>query len=350
MDIIYIKRCIELAAQGQLTVSPNPMVGCVIVRNGNILAEGYHQKKGCDHAERDALAKLSDAKDATLYCNLEPCCHHNKTTPPCVPLIIESGIKKVVISNLDPNPAVAGKGVQQLRDAGVEVIVGVCENAGAELNKVFFTNMTEQRAFVTLKFAQTLDGKLATHNGDSKWISSEASRKRAHQLRQAHDAVLVGSGTLNNDNPSLNIRYGLDSNHQSPWRLVLGSLANMNWQANLFTDNLKDKTMVITVDDISSVPAGIKAIQINSPIRFDNLWHKLLSENITSVLVEGGPKLLSSIIEQNAFDGVEVFIAPRILGDGIAISGRAQELMKNTIQLTGEDIHLSARRAPCSQV
>ncbi|MBH47023.1 MAG: riboflavin biosynthesis protein RibD [Halobacteriovorax sp.] len=348
MDIIYMKRCFELAAQGRSSVSPNPMVGCVIVRDGEILAEGYHRKKGCDHAERDALAKISDAKNATLYCNLEPCCHLNKATPPCVPFIIEKGITKVVISNLDPNPEVSGKGVKQLQDAGIEVVVGIAKDEGAELNKVFFTNMNEQRAFVTLKFAQTLDGKLSTTNGDSKWISSEASRKRAHQLRLDHDAVLIGSGTLKNDNPSLNIRYDLETQGKTPWRLVLGSIANMNWDANLFSDELKEKTIIITSDDTSAVPSNISSIHIESPIVFSELWQKLITRNITSVLVEGGPKLLSSIIEQNAFDGVEVFIAPRILGDGIAISGRAQELMKNTIQLTGEDIHLSARRSPCS--
>tara|TARA_R110000868_G_scaffold38966_5_gene136162 strand:- start:3997 stop:5106 length:1110 start_codon:yes stop_codon:yes gene_type:complete len=348
MDIIYIKRCFELAAQARSSVSPNPMVGCVIVRDQQILAEGFHKYKGSDHAEIDALKKISNADGATLYCNLEPCCHIKKATPPCAPEIIKRGIKKVVISNLDPNPQVAGKGVEQLRNAGIEVVVGVEESAGAELNKVFFTNMNQQRAFITLKFAQTLDGKLSTASGDSKWISSESSRKRAHQLRLDHSAVMVGSRTVNNDNPTLDIRYDLETNGKTPWRLVVGSLENLDWSSNVFTDSNKNKTVVITTSDKALAPSDIEVIQVAAPINFKNLWKLLLERNITSVLVEGGPKLLSSIIEQDAFDAIEVFIAPRLLGDGIAISGRAQELMKNTIQLTGEDIHVSARRSQCS--
>lgn len=350
MDIVYIRRCFELALKGLATASPNPMVGCVIVRDGKILAEGFHQKRGMAHAEKDALDKIDDASGATLYCNLEPCCHDNKTTAPCVPLIIKKGITKVVVSNIDPNPNVAGKGLKLLHEAGIEVVSGLLEKDGQELNKAFFTSMKYSRPLITLKFAQTLDGKMATLSGDSKWISSESSRKRAHELRLSHDAILIGSGTLNADDPQLNIRYGIDTQGKVPWRIVVGDPAKMNPEAKLFNDEYKDKTIIVTTRERVEFNNSINIIKLKAPLNWSHVWIELHKLEIRSVLVEGGPKVLSSVIEQNAFDRVEVFIAPRILGDGIAISGRAENIMKNTIQLSGEDIHLSAWRDQCSQV
>lgn len=347
-DIVHMKRCFELAAKGLATASPNPMVGCVIVRDEKVLAEGFHEKRGHAHAERDALLKIEDAVGATLYCNLEPCCHTKKTTPPCVPLIIEKKIKRVVISNIDPNPLVAGLGVKQLRDAGIEVEVGVLEKEGEELNAAFFTSMKLNRPLITLKFAQTLDGKLATMTGDSKWITSEKSRKRAHELRLSHDAVLVGRNTLNNDDPSLTIRHGVEAKGKVPYRIVVGNPKKMKLDAKLFTDEFSSRTVLVATDSIPSELSHIKSLPM--PANWNELWKKLNELEIRSVLVEGGPQIISSIATEGAFDGVEVFIAPRILGEGIALSGRAVNNMQETINLTGDDVHISTRRLECSQV
>lgn len=348
LDFIYMRRCFELAKQGLATASPNPMVGCVVVRDGVVLAEGFHAKRGEAHAERDALLKISDAVDATLYCNLEPCCHTKKTTPPCVPLIIEKKIKRVVISNVDPNPQVSGHGIELLRAAGIEVDVGVLADEGEALNAAFFTSMREARPLVTLKFAQTLDGKLATTSGDSKWISSEASRKRAHELRLSHDAVLIGRNTLNNDDPSLTIRFGIDARGKVPLRLVVGNPNKMNVNSKLFTDEYSQRTIIIATDIVPNELGHIKTIKM--PATWKELWQELNQLEIRSVLVEGGPQILSSIAEEKTFDRVEVFIAPRLLGDGIALSGRAVSNMSQTINLSGEDVYVSAWRQPCSLV
>tara|TARA_R110002049_G_scaffold100202_1_gene244090 strand:+ start:558 stop:1604 length:1047 start_codon:yes stop_codon:yes gene_type:complete len=344
LDIIHMRRCFELAKQGQYTASPNPMVGCVVVRNNEIIAEGYHRKKGEAHAERDALLKIDNAKGATLYCNLEPCCHTKKTTPPCVPLIIEKQISRVVLSNIDPNPQVSGQGIKLLRDAGIMVNVGILEQEGSELNKAFFHSMKYSRPYITLKFAQTLDGKMATLRGDSKWITSDKSRARAHKLRVENDAVLVGGRTLNLDNPKLTPRFGHEELGKCPYRIVIGNPDKMDKSANLFNDEYRDRSIILSTNDRAAFDPSIKRMEIGSTVDWQKVWSMLHDLEIRSLLIEGGPQVLSSIIEQNAFDAVEVFIAPRILGDGIAISGRAQELMKNTIQLSGEDIHLSARR------
>lgn len=350
LDIIHMRRCFELAKQGRYSASPNPMVGCVIVRAGQVLAEGYHRKKGEAHAERDALSKLENAAGATLYCNLEPCCHTNKTTPPCVPLIIEKKIARVVISNVDCNPLVSGKGLELLRKAGIEVVTGVLEEEGLELNHQFFFAMKNSRPYITLKFAQTLDGKMATLSGDSKWITSEKSRKRAHKLRVENDAILIGARTLNLDDPKLTPRFGYETHQKTPYRIVLGNPDKMNRDSNLFNDEFMHKTIVLSTNKSAQFDAKIRRLEVGSKIDWHQVWSQLHELEIRSILVEGGPQILSSIIEQDAFDSVEVFIAPRILGDGIAISGRAQHLMKNTIQLSGEDIHLSARRNTCSLV
>jgi len=344
LDFIHMRRCFELAKQGQYTVTPNPMVGCVVVRGGEVLAEGYHLQKGEAHAERDALLKIENAKGATLYCNLEPCCHTKKTTPPCLPLIIEKQISRVVICNVDPNPMVSGQGIKLLQAAGIKVDVGILEEEGSEINKTFFHSMKNAKQYITLKFAQTLDGKMATLSGDSKWISSEKSRKRAHKLRLENDAILVGGRTLNLDNPKLTPRFGYEEFGKVPYRLVVGNPEKMDSSAELFNDEFKERTIILSTNKDAAFSSSIKRIEIGSIIDWQNVWTKLHELEIRSVLVEGGPQVLSSIIEQNSFDAVEVFIAPKILGDGIAISGRAQELMKNTIQLSGEDLHLSARR------
>ena len=203
----YMHMTLELAKKGAGLVSPNPLVGAIIVKDNEVIAQGYHKKVGLAHAEVDALNNATAPVDgATLFCNLEPCCHTNKRTPPCAPQIIEAGIKKVIIANLDPNPEVAGKGVKLLQDHGIEVVTGILEKEGQQLNEIFFTHITKGKAFVELKMAQTLDGKMASMSGDSKWITSEESRKLVHQHRLNYDAIVVGANTARFDDPSLTVR------------------------------------------------------------------------------------------------------------------------------------------------
>ena len=196
----YIKRCFTLAEKGSGFVSPNPMVGAVIVKNDNVIGEGVHQKYGEAHAEVNAInSAKEDVGGATLYCNLEPCVHEKKQTPPCVPLIIDKKIKKVIISNLDPNPEVSGKGVEELKKAGVEVETGILEEEGTELNKFYFKFVNQKQTYITLKLAQSLDGKISLNKKEQTWFTGEESRKFVHQLRSQYDAVLVGAKTIKAD-------------------------------------------------------------------------------------------------------------------------------------------------------
>src|SRR3989339_670122 len=202
-DIKYMQLALKLAKKGVGKVSPNPQVGCVIVRNNKIIATGYHKHFGGSHAEIDALNNCKNPEGATMYVNLEPCCHYNKKTPPCVPEIIKLGIKKVVVAMKDPNPLVSGKGIKQLRVNNVKVEIGILEEEAEKLNETYIKYITKKIPFVILKLAFSIDGKTKTFTGDSKWISSESSRKIVHKLRSITDAILVGSNTVLVDNPSL---------------------------------------------------------------------------------------------------------------------------------------------------
>ena len=201
--ITYMAKCIELAQKAQGLTSPNPMVGCVIINSqGEIISTGYHKKYGDNHAERDALLKLENAQGCTLIVNLEPCSHFGKT-PPCTDLIIEKGIKKVVYGMQDPNPIIAGKGLQKLKNAGIEVIGPVLEDECKKLNEIFIKNHTKKKTFIALKTATTIDGKIATHIGDSKWITSDAARNEVRNIRKKYDAILTSSATVIADNPTM---------------------------------------------------------------------------------------------------------------------------------------------------
>ena len=201
--ITEMNKCIELASKAVGMTSPNPMVGCVILnQNGEIISTGYHKMYGENHAERDALSKLENAKDCTLIVNLEPCSHFGKT-PPCVDIIIEKGIKRVVYGMQDPNPIVAGKGLKKLKDAGIEIIGPVLEDECKKLNEVFIKNHLEKKTFISIKTATTIDGKIATHTGDSKWITSDAARLEVRNIRKKYDAILTSSATVIADNPTM---------------------------------------------------------------------------------------------------------------------------------------------------
>ncbi|MBT8387474.1 MAG: bifunctional diaminohydroxyphosphoribosylaminopyrimidine deaminase/5-amino-6-(5-phosphoribosylamino)uracil reductase RibD, partial [Ignavibacteria bacterium] len=243
-DELYLKRCFELAAKGAGTVSPNPLVGTIIVKNGEVIGEGFHQKYGEAHAEVEAINNSAeDSNGSTLYCNLEPCCHTNKQTPPCVPLIISKKISRVVISNLDPNPEVCGEGVKQLRDAGIEVITGLLENKGEELNKFYFNYVKKKIPYITLKVAQSIDGKISKSNNEQSWLTGKESILFVHQQRAVYDAVLVGANTVAVDNPLLTVR---NVEGRNPKRIILDGKLSIDLNASILTAEDVENTWILT--------------------------------------------------------------------------------------------------------
>ncbi len=363
-------RVFELARLG--TPSPNPYVGCVIVKDGCVIGEGFHHRVGEAHAEiealRDCELKGNNPTGATLYVNLEPCSHHGRT-PPCVDALIKAGILRVVISTTDPNPLVNGQGIEKLRSCGIEVIVGVLEDEGKELNKHFLTFITQKRPFVYLKAALTLDGKIACSNYDSKWISGDESRMLVHELRSKVDAVLVGKNTIVHDNPQLNARLDTVS---YPVRIVLDS------NNSLRVDSLRDdfvvfheegETLVLTTmtkEGTKNNKIGKNKIENNKiennkivckadekgRVNLHDALSKLAARGITSLLIEGGSSVFSSFIQERLVDELWLFIAPTLLGDENAIpllKGFSPTSIKEGVQLRftsfekrGEDIFVKA--------
>ena len=312
-DEFYIKRCFQLALKGRGFVAPNPLVGAVVVKNGRIIGEGFHSKYGTAHAEVNAIdSSIESVEGATLYVNLEPCCHTDKQTPPCTKFIKRHGIAKVVISNLDPNPKVAGKGKIYLESKGIEVEVGILADEGEKLNEVFFTNMKKGKPFVHVKLAQSLDGKISTLSGDSKWITDTDARAYAHQLRLQYDAVIIGRHTLNKDNPSLTVRL-IESGNKVPFRIVVGNINEMNIKSHLFNDDFYEKTIVFTTQENKT---KLSKIEIHPFIDFKNLLEKLKELGICSVLVEGGGQVINSFLKESLYDKLSIFVAPFFIGQG----------------------------------
>lgn len=309
----YMQRALDLAGLGIGKVSPNPMVGCVIVHRQKIVGEGWHQHYGGPHAEVNAIKSVDDPEvlaSSTLFVNLEPCAHYGKT-PPCTELIITSGIKKVVIANIDPNPMVAGKGVEQLRKSGIEVIEGVLRERGEFLNRRFFTGHRQHRPYIILKWAETADGFIARTDFDSKWISNECSRQLVHQYRTQEDAVLVGRNTAQYDNPELTVRHWEGRN---PIRIVLDPNLVLSNKLKLFDGSV----LTLCYNHVSNKDED-KLKYIKSPKRglLEFIWDDLFKRNIQSVMVEGGGKLLNSLIKENYWDEARVFTASKEFGEGI---------------------------------
>ena len=343
-----MRRAIELAKKGGGYVHPNPLVGCVVVKDGEVIAEGYHEKYGEFHAERNALTRCkSETKGASLYVTLEPCCHYGKT-PPCTEIIIEKGIKKVYVGILDPNPLVAGKGVKRLQDAGIEVEVGLCADEIHELNKVFLKYITKKRPYVIMKTAMTLDGKIAAFTGDSKWVTNEESRKLVHQLRSEMAGVIVGIGTVLADDPMLNVR--LDGDHHQPARIVVDSNLHIPMDSQLVKTANQYRT-IIAMTVIPSAEgarnllnAGCEVLQCdsnNNHVSIPDLMSKLGAMSIDSLLLEGGGTLNAAFLEAGCVDEVWAFIAPKIIGGAAAqtaVSGKGIEKMSYAIQLQDIDI------------
>lgn len=309
----YMQRALDLAGLGLGKVSPNPMVGCVIVHRQKIVGEGWHQHYGGPHAEVNAIKSVDDPEvlaSSILFVNLEPCAHYGKT-PPCTELIITSRIKKVVIANIDPNPMVAGKGVEQLRKSGIEVIEGVLRERGEFLNRRFFTGHRQHRPYIILKWAETADGFIARTDFDSKWISDECSRQLVHQYRAQEDAIMVGRNTAQYDNPSLTVRQWEGRN---PIRIVLDPNLALSNKLKLFDGSV----LTLCYNHVSNKDED-KLKYIKSPKRgfLEFIWDDLFKRNIQSVMVEGGGKLLNSIIREKYWDEARVFTASKEFGEGI---------------------------------
>lgn len=363
-----MRRCLELAQRGAGSVSPNPLVGAVLVGpDGDVLAEGWHEAYGGPHAEAHAVKKAVDEHgaealtQATLYVNLEPCSHHGKT-PPCTDLVLEMGIPRLVVGTIDPFPAVQGRGIRRLRENGVTVELGVLRDECARLNEAFFHHVKTGRPLVTLKVAQTLDGRVATRTGDSRWISGEASRTRVHRWRSELDGVLVGRGTAAADDPRLTVRH-VDG--RQPRRFVLDRTGTLRPDLNLFTDDHATKTTVITAPDtdlsyqadltdrggqVLRVPAtgghldlGAVLDRLGDPETFDDSNDP---RPVQSLLVEAGPGLATALFRQDLVDRYASFIAPKVSGEGMPTVGdlgteemrNAQTFAETRWEAVGDDM------------
>lgn len=358
-DYVYLQKALELAAGGCGFVSPNPMVGAVVVKDGEIAGTGYHRQFGGDHAEVEALREAADlARGATLYCTLEPCSHFGKT-PPCVNRILDSGIAKVIIGTLDPNPLVNGRGVNILREHGLVVEIGLLEEACYELNENFFKFITSRLPFVTLKVAQSLDAKIADAQGNSKWISNAAARKLVHRWRWQNDAILIGIGTALADNPQLTVR---EEPGPQPRRIIVDTNLRLPLTASILTDAQVTKTIVAIGENcrerekiaaIANRGASVWPARTTPDGSLDlrHLLERLGQENIASVLVEGGRRIFSSLLETQLADRLKCFIAPTIIGDGIpAFQGLpldnlqdAITFTKTTAEIIGDNVLFSGR-------
>jgi len=358
-DQELIKRTFELAEKGRGSTSPYPIVGTVIVKNGEIIAKGWHEKFGCDHAERMALREAGkDAEEATLYVNLEPCDFEGKT-PPCTDAIIEAGISKVVVSMVDPNPRVSGKGIEILRNAGIEVVSGILQEEAEELNRGFIKYMKENRPWITLKMALTTDGYIGDATGNSRWITSDGALKYVRNERSKHDGVLVGLGTVLKDDPSL---LPNDRDGYIPYRIVFDENLMIPYKAKLVNGEYTDRTIIVTGEEGKQKRWNefqkrhvtiLKAEKEKMGwLDLDDAFRELADNGITSVYCEGGGRLAGSLVDSGLIDELQVFIAPKILGEGIKSFDGMKRTLDEAIRLEwdhvekfGPDILLKGRLA-----
>jgi diaminohydroxyphosphoribosylaminopyrimidine deaminase/5-amino-6-(5-phosphoribosylamino)uracil reductase len=358
-DIDYMKLALELAKSTEGQTSPNPMVGSVVVKDGAIVGVGAHLKAGEGHAEVQALAMAGDkAKGGTIYVTLEPCSHYGKT-PPCADLIIEKGLKRVVVATGDSNPAVSGRGLSRLKEAGLEVVFGVCQKEANELNKIFFHFMKHQKPFVTLKSATTLDGKTATVTGKSKWITGKEAREDVHRYRHIHDAILVGIGTVLADNPSLTTR--LANGGRNPIRVVLDRSLRTPVDARLVQDQ-EAPTWILTTEEASMDKQkeleefGIDVLRMPDD-SIETTLSLLGTKGITSLFVEGGAKVNGSFLKARAVNQVITYLAPKLFGGNLAptaIGGEGFQKVEHALELEikevttiGKDIKIVSHTKGC---
>ncbi len=353
-DVKYIKRCFALAKKGKGFVSPNPLVGAVIVKNGQVIGEGWHKNYGQAHAEVMAFSHVKqDVTGATLYVNLEPCCHRNKTTPPCVPVIIAKNIKRVVISNEDPNPAVSGKGIAKLRIAGIEVITGVCSREGNELNRFYFNYIKTRLPYVILKIAQSMDGKIGINNREQKWLTGEESKKFVHQMRAQCDAILVGSNTIKVDNSNLTVRQVKGRN---PIRIIIDGKLSVPINSKIFQPENENQCIIFTGTDcdlkkISLLERkGVEIIQLKSNhsgfLDLPEIIKILGRRKIISLFVEGGRSIFSQFLKERLFNEIIILQAPIIIGKGISAFEieYKNNLFVKTMDTLGNDTKIVLRK------
>lgn len=317
----YMSLALQLAEQGRLTVSPNPMVGCVIVKNNKVIGQGFHQHRGGPHAEVIALQQAGyEAEDATMYVTLEPCCHYGRT-PPCTNALIDAGIKELYVACLDPNPLVAGKGIELLQLVGIDVKVGLLEKESVALNEIFFHYMTTKRPFVIAKWAMSLDGKTIVNKFDEKQITNEKSKQITHDLRQQVDAILVGANTVLNDNPLLTARNEKNTKH--PVRVILAGKKYFPNNLNIFSDS-NTKTIIAATKttfpyvsqlDFNHVEILILPENEQKNIHLPSLLEELAKREISSILVEGGMSVHHNFLKENLVNKLCVHLSPKIIGE-----------------------------------
>jgi diaminohydroxyphosphoribosylaminopyrimidine deaminase/5-amino-6-(5-phosphoribosylamino)uracil reductase len=358
-DEKYMRQALRLARKGLGKTSPNPVVGAVIVKEGRIIGQGHHHHFGGDHAEIDALKSATeDVSGATMYVTLEPCRHWGKT-PPCTDAIIKNRVGKVVIGTLDPFPEMRGKSVEILTQHGIETGVGVLEKECRSLNETYLKYTTTGMPFVTVKFAQTLDGRIATAQGSSRWISSPESLKLAHRLRSHHDAIMVGVGTVLADNPELTVRLVRGRN---PTRIILDSRLRIPLDAKMLTNQETARTLVATTpaadkEKLSALSRmGIEVLTVppdkQGKVDLTQLIKMLGQRQISSLLVEGGAETITSFLRLHLVDKIIAIIAPKIMGKGtdavgelnITDVGKALKLRFDRVYRSGEDIVVEGRR------
>jgi len=359
-DQRFMRRALELAARARGRTSPNPLVGAVLVKDGQIIGEGYHQRAGTPHAEINALnaAGRERAKGASIYVNLEPCSHYGRTAP-CALALVEAGVAEVVIATLDPNPQVSGRGVQILQEAGIKTRVGVLADEARELNEFFFKYIQGGKPFVSLKVAMTLDGKIATSSGDSRWITGTASREYVHQLRNIYDGIMVGIGTVLKDDPRLNTRLELEGK-RDPVRIIIDGRLDMPLDSNIARTGHEQRTLVFTAENADQEKAnslrecGLQIIELGGNperLNIEEALDILGKMEIMSLLLEGGAEINSYMIEKQLVDKLYWFIAPKIIGgrsspsplggEGIKIMNQAIKLKSVTTRHFDDDILIS---------
>ena len=364
-DEPYMCRAIEIAKKGQLTASPNPSVGCVIVKNENIIGEGVHLYTGEQHAEILALKDAGKhAQDSTAYLTLEPCSHYGNT-PPCVESLIDAKVARVVVSMIDPDPRVSGKGVEQLRNKGVVVELGLMEHQARELNKGYISRMVNKRPYITIKLAMSLDGRTALSSGDSKWITSEASRNDVHFFRAKADAIVTTESTVAHDNPMLNVRLqnknlGLKEACRQPLKVIFDKNLDVETTANIFQHGGKNIFITLSKDkrkkaQIESLNSDVVCLTPDKSSRipisqvFSLLAKKYL---INEVFVEAGPKFCGSLIEAKIVDELLIYMAPKLLGSdsmplfdmiGCNDIEKATNLDMVSSKMIGQDMRISMK-------
>lgn len=338
----YMNKALKLAERASGYTSPNPMVGAIIVKDNNIVGQGWHQRAGTPHAEIHALHEAGDlAKGATIYVTLEPCSHYGRTGP-CADALIKAGIKKAVIAVTDPNPLVRGQGIAKLRNAGIEVVEGVLSESAARLNEVFIKWISTKKPFAVLKTAMTIDGKIATYTGNSKWITEVGARQRVHKLRATYDAVLTGVGTVLADDPEFTVRLGQEG--KNPLRIIVDTMARTPPTAKVVATNPETTLIAVSTvapqDNIAALKhKGVEILEVSTDttgINLTELFQIIGARNITSVLLEGGAAINASALSANLIDKVYWFIAPKIFGGHNAlgpVGGQGISLVKDAINM-----------------